>query len=285
MEPWRVICLVITLVHIVSSQTGLPLSTDITLPPTPPPPPLPTQPPQQQQHIPANNQVCLIVPPDVEECYRHFQGKPIDDKAAQVNCLQKLLWNFTPDVNNTVAEMDYFKSLAGDAMAYTRANIQRSGAPRPPSGHRDRQEYRTLNQRERQRFHDALNRLYEDGTIRAFARLHARGYNVHGNGPSYFPWLRVFLVMFEEALRRVDPTVVLPFWDSTIDNDMDNPVNSAIWSAGLFGNGVGDVMSGPAAGWVTDQGNLERNYGQASRLFAKDQIRKVLSKCEFKVFF
>lgn len=38
--------------------------------------------------LPASNQVCLIVPQDVEQCYRNFQGKPIDDKAAQVNCLQ-----------------------------------------------------------------------------------------------------------------------------------------------------------------------------------------------------
>jgi hypothetical protein len=38
--------------------------------------------------LPASNQVCLIVPQDVELCYRNFQGKPIEDKAAQVNCLQ-----------------------------------------------------------------------------------------------------------------------------------------------------------------------------------------------------
>lgn len=40
------------------------------------------------QDSPANNQVCLIVPHDVEECYLRFQGKPIENKAAQVNCLQ-----------------------------------------------------------------------------------------------------------------------------------------------------------------------------------------------------
>ena len=34
------------------------------------------------------NQVCLLVPPEVETCYRRFHGKPIDARAAQVNCLQ-----------------------------------------------------------------------------------------------------------------------------------------------------------------------------------------------------
>lgn len=37
---------------------------------------------------PSTNQVCLIVPPDVEQCYMQFMGKPIDNRAAQVNCLQ-----------------------------------------------------------------------------------------------------------------------------------------------------------------------------------------------------
>ncbi|XP_045192876.2 tyrosinase-like protein 2 [Mercenaria mercenaria] len=232
--------------------------------------------------LPASNQVCLIVPPDVEQCYRNFQGKPIDDKAAQVNCLQKLLWNFTPDTNNTQAELDYFRSLAGNIGAYTASSILRDGPPRPPSGRRARQEYRTLTQEERIRFHDALNKLYEDGTIRAFARLYAQAFGSHHNGASFLPWLRVFLVMFEEALRRIDPKVALPFWDSTMDNDMDNPVNSGLWTPEYFGNGIGDVTSGPAAGWVTDRGNLERNYGQASRLFSKDQIRSILSKCELQ---
>lgn len=234
----------------------------------------------QEQSLPASNQVCLIVPPEVEECYRGFQGKPIEDKAAQVNCLQKLLWNFTPDTNNTQREMEYFRSLVGDIGAFTASSVLRKGNPRPPSGRRARQEYRTLTPTERQRFHDALNKLYEDGSMRAFARLHARAFPAHHGGPSVLPWNRVFLVVFEEALRQVDPTVSLPFWDSTIDFDMDNPVNSVLWTAEYFGNGIGDVTSGPAANWVTDQGNLERNYGQASRLFSKDQIRRILSRCE-----
>lgn len=68
-----------------------------------------------------------------------------------------------------------------------------------------------------------------------------------------------------------------------MDYDMDNPVNSVIWTAPYFGNGIGTVKSGPAAHWVTDRGNLERNYGQGSRLFAKDHIRSILSKCELQV--
>jgi len=88
---------------------------------------------------------------------------------------------------------------------------------------------------------------------------------------------------FEEALRRHDPTVFLPFWDSTIDNDMDNPVNSILWTSQYFGGGTGDVVDGMAAGWVTSQGNLERNYGRRSRLLSKDQIRNILTRCNLRV--
>ena len=35
-----------------------------------------------------SSQVCLIVPLDVEECYRSFVDKPISSRAAQVSCLQ-----------------------------------------------------------------------------------------------------------------------------------------------------------------------------------------------------
>ena len=74
---------------------------------------------------------------------------------------QKLLWNFIPDINNTAAEIAYFRSLAGDLGAYKASSILRNGNPRPPSGRRARQEYRTLTQQERDRFHRALNKLYE----------------------------------------------------------------------------------------------------------------------------
>ncbi|XP_052231091.1 AF4/FMR2 family member 1-like [Dreissena polymorpha] len=124
--------------------------------------------------------------------------------------------------------------------------------------------------------------LPNDGAIAAFARLYARASESHLGGASFLPWNRVMLVMFEEALRRHDPSVSLPYWDVTIDQDMDNPVNSVLWTPEYFGAGTGEVMDGPAAGWVTSQGNLERNYGRQGRLISKEVIPNILQRCNLR---
>ncbi|BFO21634.1 hypothetical protein SHKM778_80220 [Streptomyces sp. KM77-8] len=49
--------------------------------------------------------------------------------------------------------------------------------------------------------------------------------------PSFLPWHRRFLLDLEEALRRVDSEVTLPYWDWTRDRAAD----SAPWTADLLG--------------------------------------------------
>lgn len=72
---------------------------------------------------------------------------------------------------------------------------------------------------------------------------------------------------FENALREMIPSVTIPFWDSTLDNELEDPAQSSIWSDELFGNGVGAVKSGPFANWHTRTGPLIRNIGASSPLF------------------
>lgn len=58
----------------------------------------------------------------------------------------------------------------------------------------------------------------------------------------------MFICRFEDELRLIDPTVTLPYWDSTMDYSMDNGVNSIVWSLNFFGNANGEVNTGPSAG-------------------------------------
>jgi tyrosinase len=73
--------------------------------------------------------------------------------------------------------------------------------------------------------------------------------------PAFLPWHRQFLLLLEEQLRTVDPSIAIPYWDWTVDNTPD----SYVWSDDFMG-GNGDptqgyvVTTGPfAAGqWVIE---------------------------------
>ena len=65
-------------------------------------------------------------------------------------------------------------------------------------------------------------------------------------GPAFLPWHRGYLWLFEQQLREIDPSVSVPYWDWTVDREID----SYLWQDDLMG-GDGDpndnfaVHSGP----------------------------------------
>ena len=83
----------------------------------------------------------------------------------------------------------------------------------------------------------------------------------------------------EEALRRVNPSVSLPYWDSSLDFELANPADSLIWTMDFLGNGDGFVNTGPFSNWQTPSGPLTRNIGGASRLISKDVINTIQTRC------
>lgn len=68
-------------------------------------------------------------------------------------------------------------------------------------------------------------------------------------GPAFFPWHRMLLHLFEQQLRAVDPSVSIPYWDWTVDNQKD----SYLWHDDLMG-GDGD----PSAGYVVTNGPFRK---------------------------
>jgi tyrosinase len=142
-----------------------------------------------------------------------------------------------------------------------------------------RKDVSSLTGDERRRFVNALLEIKSRGVYDEFVRTHITYYTADGEhglraahmGPSFLPWHRRFLLELERALRRVDASVTLPYWDWT----RHRSATSLPWTDDLLGgNGRGTdrmVETGPFAypqgGWplkegVTDRPFLTRDLGR-----------------------
>jgi tyrosinase len=138
---------------------------------------------------------------------------------------------------------------------------------------------RNLTSNQRTRFVQAVIGLKRSGAYDKYVRLHAEYFAADGESglrvahmaPTFFPWHRQFLLVFEHELQLSDPAVTIPYWDWTTDDK----TTSALWAADFMGgNGResdGQVMTGPfayrAGAWpisygVTNEKYLTRNMGR-----------------------
>ncbi|KAJ9061205.1 hypothetical protein DSO57_1022883 [Entomophthora muscae] len=105
-----------------------------------------------------------------------------------------------------------------------------------------RREFRELSQQEQQSYFDAVRRLhqkpraYRGGKtmFEYFTRVHLEHQTrIHGTS-IFLPWHRQFTYMYEQELRKIDPRVVLPYWDWSLDSA--EPHRSRVLQA-MGGNG------------------------------------------------
>ncbi|ORX91456.1 Di-copper centre-containing protein [Basidiobolus meristosporus CBS 931.73] len=117
-------------------------------------------------------------------------------------------------------------------------------------GTRVRREFRQLSNGEKTAFIEAINTLKQSGVYDRLVNVHLTYVpHAHSTAP-FFTWHRAFIHQFENALRAVNPSLTLPYWDWTIE--AGSPENSEIWRwFGGNGNGVGDscLTEGPFGGW------------------------------------
>ncbi|GMS82360.1 hypothetical protein PENTCL1PPCAC_4535, partial [Pristionchus entomophagus] len=86
------------------------------------------------------------------------------------------------------------------------------------------------------------------------------------SGPAFVAWHREYVKRFEIALRLIDPSISLPYWDTTLEGALADVKYSILWTDELMGstmNGAVDV--GTFAGWTNIDGDtIVRNLGQDS---------------------
>ncbi|GGU29854.1 tyrosinase family protein [Streptomyces lavendofoliae] len=135
-----------------------------------------------------------------------------------------------------------------------------------------RKNQRDLTAAERRKFVGAVLELKRSGRYDDFVRTHVRYYSADGDddlrvahmAPSFLPWHRQYLLEFERALRSVDPTVTVPYWDWT----RDNTPAASLWGEDFMGGngrrGDHQVMTGPFA---YDRGDWPITVGVTESLF------------------
>ncbi|XP_052818274.1 putative tyrosinase-like protein tyr-3 [Mya arenaria] len=235
-----------------------------------------------------------------DDCLADINTAYVPLQNARIWCLRVVLWQYKNDLfSDDFAEdleEDYplQESEEDNIVARQQRSIRqiRRIAPRnitsPRTGFRTRREYRTLSADERARFHNALNQLYQDQTMLCFALVHRmamkRG-GAHG-GNAFLPWHRAFLSLFEEALRRVDDRVFLPYWDSSLDDNMPaGPGFSIMWDDDHLGTGSGVVDSGPFAGWEARETPLRRDIARGvGSLIRQSRIDYLMGFCRLADF-
>lgn len=85
----------------------------------------------------------------------------------------------------------------------------------------ERREWRQLSRDEQARFIKAIRQLQTDGSPSTYDRLvnvHLqKAGEIHGTA-NFLPWHRLYLYVLEFLLRRIDPSVFVPYWDWGFDS-------------------------------------------------------------------
>ncbi|CAJ0571928.1 unnamed protein product, partial [Mesorhabditis spiculigera] len=88
---------------------------------------------------------------------------------------------------------------------------------------------------------------------------------------------------YEFELRRIDPDIYIPYWDSTLESRLPRPQDSCLFSSELMGTGSGSVTSGPFANWRTIEGPvLRRAAGGAGNPFTDADINPVMEPADHR---
>uniref|UniRef100_U5Y6V7 Tyrosinase 3 n=1 Tax=Perna viridis TaxID=73031 RepID=U5Y6V7_PERVI len=143
-----------------------------------------------------------------------------------------------------------------------------------------RQEIRVMPEKQRKAYFNALNKLKTRGFYDAISNLHQQT-AIQGAhfGCGFLGWHRVFLLILQLAVWDINPTVMLPYCDTRLDYNMNNPRDTILSSQKYFGNFNGIVKSGPFKNWTTPTNvKLQRNGFNGGSFITDENIRQTMAK-------
>ncbi|EPB69924.1 common central domain of tyrosinase [Ancylostoma ceylanicum] len=187
-----------------------------------------------------------------------------------------------------------------------------------------RKEYRMMTDDERQRYHAALQTLKQNGEYDRISRIHSHSTKVGGahSGPAFLPWHREYskrkrvpftemsprnrspykvmnrqrihsLILrispkrslrMEFAIRQIDPSLYLPYWDSTMDGRLAHPPDSVLFTDALAGgtDAQGYVNGGPYLTFRTLEGqpHIKRAVGKQGQTMKDSDIDWVMRQTQ-----
>ncbi|VDL63268.1 unnamed protein product [Nippostrongylus brasiliensis] len=110
--------------------------------------------------------------------------------------------------------------------------------------------------------------IKSNGDYDTLSQIHSQYITSPGahSGPAFPGWHREFIK------RRVDPTVALPYWDSTLDSTLPNPSHSCLW---------GNELMGSQDSTGTGSRVFTRDIGKTGNLLNEADIQALLSTPDF----
>ncbi|XP_076112242.1 tyrosinase-like protein 2 [Mytilus galloprovincialis] len=175
-------------------------------------------------------------------------------KGEDIHCIMLSEINFA-DCNQDLADV-YFCSLTKEQQDWV-YSLWKAALEDRSTPIRKRREIRTLTEEERETFFSALNKLKNDTTVKpnkfdTLALIHSnRTLCSAHRGSNFLGWHRIYLLLFETAIREQDNSVTLPYWDSVLDNqNITDSRDTVIFTDKFLGNGDGIVDSGPFKHWI-----------------------------------
>ncbi|XP_060575155.1 putative tyrosinase-like protein tyr-3 [Ruditapes philippinarum] len=212
---------------------------------------------------------------EIETCIQRSRMSPAIDRQAEMACGHEYFEKLGPN-NLTDDDWAIFEEVKDDSFGHT-----------PPSfGISIRREVRTLSEVEWQNVVDVFRELYDTGVLQSFGRLHGKVKLRAHKGGAFLPWHRVFLAHFEQEMKKINPSVSLPYWDYTIDTEIVQPFEAVLWTPCFFGEKTGTVRSGSfklmygAHGSVLSRKLADKAY--STRLINKRDIQNLKGFCSFK---